>query len=95
MGHKIVFFQKVCGMPFDQKEFCPTYFACVFWSYLAYSLSDIKVKYFQYIYPTNYGLNKLKKHGTKICFFSKRCMARRLTKNNFVRLTLRVHFGLT
>ena len=48
-----------------KKRFCPTYFARVFWSDLKYILSDIQVGHFQYTYRTNYGLNKLKKHGSQ------------------------------
>ena len=43
----------------------PTYFARVFWSNSEYNLSHILDGYFQYIYWTNYGLNKLKKHGSQ------------------------------
>ena len=32
MVHKIVFFQKAHGALFELNQFCPTYFARVFWS---------------------------------------------------------------
>ena len=42
MGHEIVcFFKTACGGPFDQNQFCPTYFARVFCSDLEYNLSDV------------------------------------------------------
>ena len=67
MGHKIVFFQTASGAPFDQKRLCLIYFARAFGSDLEYNLSDrpISVGYFRFIYRTNYGLNKLKKHGSQ------------------------------
>ena len=52
MHHEIVFFQTASGAPFGKKRFCPTYFACVFWSDLEHNLSDIEVGYFPYIYRT-------------------------------------------
>ena len=64
-GHKIVFFFQSLEKKFGIKQFCPTYLARVFWSDLEYNLSDIEVGYFQYTYLTNYGLYKLKKHGSQ------------------------------
>ena len=31
MVQKIAFFQTAHGAPFEQNQFCPTYFASVFW----------------------------------------------------------------
>ena len=48
-----------------------------------------------YIYRTNYSPNKLEKQGSQNRFFSKERVTRRLEKNDFVRLILRVYFGPT
>ena len=34
MGYKIVFLQMALGVPFEQKQFCLTYFTRVIWSEL-------------------------------------------------------------
>ena len=65
IGNVLLAYRTKCTLSRTKIHACPTYFARVFWSDLECILSDMQVGHFQCTYRTNYGLNKLKKHGSQ------------------------------